>query len=165
MTIVQDITNLPIKIADGFVNTGKKVAQTGERIATNIAEFGELAFDKTASFAKEVGSQIADIGGQGLSLAGDVADKVKAGGKFMLDEGVPFVKNNAPKLVTASKAIMWLFFVLFVFMFCKLLGIIVQNSPLRKGVSSPVLYAILGVLAVWIVFFAYKLYGFQKAFL
>jgi hypothetical protein len=165
MTIVQDITNLPNKIADGFVNTGKKVAQTGERIATNITEFGELAFDKTSSFAKDMGSKIADIGGQGLSLAGDVADKVKEGGKYMIDEGIPFIKRTAPKVVSAGKATMWLFLVIFIVVFCKLLGIIVQNSPIRKGVSSPILYAVMCILAVGIVFLAYKLYTFQNTFL
>jgi len=157
MTILDDVKSLPSKIASGFEKVGSEIVDTGENVVGKIKDFGEGAFDKTKDFIQgTMIPKLESIGGSGLNLAKDVKDKIVEGGKFMVNEGIPFVKNAGKSAVNTVVVLYWVIsMVLLSYVFnlaSKFYGIFI-----RRALPFPIVLGIMGLMGAIAAYVVLKL--------
>ena len=148
MTILDDVKKLPKKIGAGFEKVGSEIETIGRSAVNKIAGFGDTAYDKTKGFITDTMiPKLESIGGSGLNLAKGVKDKIVEGGKFLADEGIPFVKNAGKSALRAMIMVYWIIATLLIVILFTLLNK-GYGLFIGKALPSTVVYAIMGLLLV-----------------
>ena len=161
--LVDDITNLPGKIEDGFINVGKEIIRVGGNVVDGIKDVGENVYSKASDFAPKVKDALETVGSDGLNFADDVKDKIIEGGTFMINKGVPFLKNSGKNILGLLKIAFWICILIGLVILFKILNIgarIAMKAPgLKNGLPAPIAFGIMGIITVLLLLLIRKMYS------
>ena len=161
--LVDDLEAVPGKIWDGIKTAKNSIVEVGGTIIDGIENAGSIGYNKAKSFASTVGSKLKDLGEGGIDFAGDVKDKIVEGASFMKEKGIPFIKGLGPTFMNLLRMSFWIVILIGLVILFKILNMGAGVVPgIKKGLPTPIVFAIMGIITFGLAIGIKKIYSITK---
>jgi hypothetical protein len=170
MGFIEDMEDLPNKVAKPFITFGNMVANTGEDVIDKLEDYAETGFNSVKNVALQVGEKMEDIGETMWGGVLTAKDEIVDAAEYIKDEGIPALKKIGKNIAVFTLTFYW---IVLGILFIKIMGPvrklaykgIEMSKKQRKvdlsSVTDPKVVAIIGIIVLAIIIYAF--YRMNKA--
>lgn len=157
MGFIDDMEDLPNKVAKPFITFGNIVANTGEDVIDKLEDYAETGYNSVKNVALQVSDKMEDIGETMWGGVLTAKDEIVDAANYIKDEGIPVLKTIGKKIAIFILSFYWIGLAI-AYLICMIFAKNGAKMYVRsKGPLNPGLVSAIGLPLLFLI-----IYGFYR---